>query len=403
MNSSSDTRKKLAPPNGWQSYRLGDLAKYWNGRAFKPEEWQKKGRPIIRIENLTSPTAPYNCFEGDVRPENEVVDGDLLVSWSASLDAFWWNRGSAILNQHIFKVEENKHVILRRFLYYILRHAMSKIRARVHGATMQHITKPEFKRIEVAVPSLYEQERIVTILDEQLATIEQAKLAEESRLESATALFGAFVRRAFDTDKVKTWPRKELLALCTKSGQYGTSQKSNNKGHGLPILGMYHIHKGRIRWGNVSHVNLDKTDAEKYLLRRGDLLFNRTNSAELVGKTAVYDLHKDAVFASYLVRFCLNEKEADPYFVSTYINSRYGRAFIERNMARAIGQVNISASTMHKMPLPTPELETQQRIARSIIEKQVEIDEIHASLQSEAEAIAALPAAMLRRAFAGEL
>ena len=162
------------------------------------------------------------------------------------------------------------------------------------------------------------------------------------------------MREVFDSEECASWPKSELLELCEGPGQYGTSQKSNSECEGIPILGMYHIHEGRVRWENVSYVQLKDRDKGKYLLRRGDMLFNRTNSAELVGKTAVFDLEQEAVFASYLIRFRLDSELADSHFVCAYINSYHGRAFIERNMARAIGQVNISASTMHKMPIPVP-------------------------------------------------
>jgi len=389
--------------NGWCPYHLGELATYWNGRAFKPEEWANKGRPIIRIENLNSPNALYNFYEGNVRSENEVVDGDLLVSWSASLDAYWWDRGHAVLNQHIFKVEENKEIVRRRFLYYLLRNAMSKIRERVHGATMQHITKPEFEKIEVPVPPLKEQDRINGILDVKLAAVEVARRAAEGRTEAASALFDAFVRSVFDSKEAKAWPRKDLLELCIKPGQYGTSRKSNTDGQGLPVLGMYHIYEGRIRWENVQNINLSENEVEKYLLHRYDVLFNRTNSAELVGKSAVYDIDRGAVFASYLVRFRLNADMADPYFVSAYINSHHGRAFIEHNMARAIGQVNISASTMHKMPVPVPELDRQQEFGQMLIERRKQVDSLKASLTAEKGSIDSMPAAILRNAFAGKL
>jgi hypothetical protein len=85
-----------ALPAGWRWVRLGDVAEYYNGRAFKPDDWGKTGLPIIRIQNLNSLVAPFHYFAGDVAPHNRVDNDDLLISWSASLDAYIWRRGPAV-------------------------------------------------------------------------------------------------------------------------------------------------------------------------------------------------------------------------------------------------------------------------------------------------------------------
>ena len=133
----------------------------------------------------------------------------------------------------------------------------------------------------------------------------------------------------------------------------------------------------------VSHSQQTEKEKAKYSLSKGDLLFNRTNSAELVGKSAVFDGSRPALFASYLIRFRLSPEKADPHFVCAYINSRYGRVFIEANMARAIGQVNISASTMRNMPLPLPQIEVQQEISARLQKQWAEVG--HAQLAVEAQ------------------
>jgi len=122
--------------SAWPTARLGAIARFQNGRAFKPSEWSPVGLPIIRIENLTDPSAQFNRFEGLVDERHLVRDGDLLVSWSASLDAFIWNRGLAVLNQHIFKVNEDERLLDRSYFFHVLRHAMTAIRAQVNGATI---------------------------------------------------------------------------------------------------------------------------------------------------------------------------------------------------------------------------------------------------------------------------
>lgn len=260
--------------------------------------------------------------------------------------------------------------------------------------------------INFPLPPLSEQRRITGIYRDQVTTVERARVASQSRLEAVKTLPSALLRQVFpEADQPLSfgWRWSTLGDLCEGSGQYGTSKKSNGEGKGIPILGMYHIHDGRIRWENVAHIELPNAEASKYILKRGDLLFNRTNSAELVGKTAVYQEDTEAVFASYLIRYRIAKDSADPHYVCAYINSRNGRAFIERKMGRAIGQANISASTMHKMPIPTPNIDEQGRIARILGEQTSAIQRMRQAIEEEAKIINAWPPALLRQVFKGEI
>lgn len=382
---------------------LGEVAAYINGKAFKPEQWAREGLPIIRIENLNNPNADYNYFDGELEERYKVQDGDLLVSWSASLDAFIWNRGDAALNQHIFKVDENAELVDRRYLFYVLKEVMQEIRDQTYGATMKHINKPEFEAFEIPLPPLPEQKRIAAILTERLAAVEQAQTASLARLEAARALPAAYLREVFESEEAKEWKKTPLLSVCHGKGQYGTSNKSNGLGQGKPVLGMKHIQNGRLVFDDLSHVELPSREEEKYVLERGDLIFNRTNSAELVGKTAVFESDEKMVFASYLIRFKLRKDEADPRFISAYINSRQGRKFVEANMARAIGQVNISASTMHDMLVPLPPIASQRKFMDEYAMRLEHIDQLERGLRDENSDIDALPASLLRQAFSGAL
>lgn len=193
-----------------------------------------------------------------------------------------------------------------------------------------------------------------------------------------------------------------LGELCLGGGQYGTSERADaTQNTGIPVLGMSNIFEGRLKWENLKFINLPPAELEKYRLRKGDVLFNRTNSAELVGKSAVFDGARDAVFASYLVRLKVNEEVADPHFIAAYINSEGGRRFIEANMARAIGQVNISASTLMRMPVPVAPLTEQKRIIAILNEQTELVARARAAAEAQLESIKALPAAYLRAVFSG--
>src|SRR5690606_22031388 len=112
------------------------------GVAFKPEDWGQSGTPIIRIQNLTDPDKPLNYTKRQVGEKYFVEHGDILVSWSATLDAFKWRGPRAYVNQHIFKVVPNAEVD-PGFAFYALKKSIQELikSEHLHGSTMKHINR----------------------------------------------------------------------------------------------------------------------------------------------------------------------------------------------------------------------------------------------------------------------
>ena len=102
---------------------LGDIATYINGFAFKPSDWSDKGLPIIRIQDLTGNSYQANRYNGTYHPKYEVNDGDVLISWSASLGIYVWHGEKSVLNQHIFKVVFDKAEVDKKFFVHQVQHA----------------------------------------------------------------------------------------------------------------------------------------------------------------------------------------------------------------------------------------------------------------------------------------
>lgn len=163
-------------PSGWCIADIGSLGNYLNGRGFKKAEWSEHGRPIIRIQNLTGSSDKFNYFAGQVDPKCEIEAGDLLMSWAATLGAYIWRGPSAVLNQHIFKVDS---FIQRRFHYFILLWALDALSRKAHGSGMVHVTKGKFESTAVLLPPLPEQHRIVEAIESHLSRLDDAMAALE--------------------------------------------------------------------------------------------------------------------------------------------------------------------------------------------------------------------------------
>ena len=145
--------------------RLGDIATYINGYPFKPENRGTIGLPIIRIQDLTGSAYDLGFYDGDYPERIEINDGDVLISWSASLGVYIWNKGKALLNQHIFKVAFDKCAVNKQYFVYAVQHKLQEMETKTHGATMKHIVKKDFDNTVIPFPTLEEQEEIAQIMN----------------------------------------------------------------------------------------------------------------------------------------------------------------------------------------------------------------------------------------------
>ena len=161
----------FAVPSNWGVVRLGEAMHLINGRAFKPSDWTPDGLPIVRIQNLNKPSAPFNRFNGEVKQRFLVDTGDFLISWSGtpgtSFGAHIWNRGPAILNQHIFKAILIGDAFDSEFLKIAINSRLLELIEQAHGGVgLQHITKPKLEAVALTLPPLGEQRRIVDRFNE---------------------------------------------------------------------------------------------------------------------------------------------------------------------------------------------------------------------------------------------
>jgi type I restriction enzyme S subunit len=166
---------------------------------------------------------------------------------------------------------------------------------------------------------------------------------------------------------------------------------------------MGNIQGGRLVTSDLKYLFISDKDREKLILKSGDILVNRTNSAELVGKCAVFNLDGEYRFASYLIRLRLDLNRANPYFVALFINSPIGRDYMFRERKQMTGQANVNAKKLKSLPMPLPLLDEQRRIVAYLDGLQAQVDALK-KLQAQAAAeLDALLLAILDRAFKGNL
>jgi type I restriction enzyme S subunit len=248
------------------------------------------------------------------------------------------------------------------------------------------------------LPPEAEQRRIVSAIEEQFSRLDAA---EESL---------AYAKRRVSLLRISTrsqavsgdWP---VVALgdVTESQIYGSSAKASADSDGIPILRMGNIRDGALDFNELKYLPADHPDIEKCRLQRGDLLFNRTNSPELVGKSAVFKAGPDpTIFASYLIRVRLNP-ECDSDWAALVVNSHLGREYVASVRTQQVGQANVNGTKLAAMPIPLPPLAEQRRIVDEV-ERQVSlIDAVDARIDQGLRRSAALRRSILGQAFCGKL
>jgi type I restriction enzyme S subunit len=174
--------------------RIGTICELINGRAFKPTDWTKDGLPIVRIQNLNNPEAPFNRFNGEVRSRFLIDRGDLLFAWSGtpgtSFGAHVWNGGPAILNQHIFNVRFDEKRVNKLFLQFALNQKLGELINKAHGGVgLQHVTKGVVENTEIYLPSLEKQKRIVDLLSRAEGIVRLRREAQKKAAAIIPALF----------------------------------------------------------------------------------------------------------------------------------------------------------------------------------------------------------------------
>lgn len=387
-------------PLGWTLTTLGAIGEYLNGRAFKRSEWSTKGRPIIRIQDLTGSNENPNYFEGDADDKHVVRSGDLLISWSATLGAYIWHGPEAVLNQHIFKVKSN---IDPRYHYHAVRDRIAELLENAHGSGMVHVTKGSFEGTPVLVPDEIEVQkavaRVIDFADEKFSSAENhlavarravdrfrkavllaacsGRLSADWRVadpdaesvESAIAAHSARRARPSREEPVRLdlpeLPDSYVVATLGQVAdliEYGTSKKCDS-GPGVPVLRMGNIQNGGLDITDLKYCRQD-IEIERLILEDGDLLFNRTNSPELVGKSAVFHEDCPMSFASYLIRVRFDQSIVLPDFANYWLNSAWGRAWAQLAKTDGVSQSNINGSKLALLPLPLPPLKEQEVIVK---------------------------------------
>lgn len=345
-----------------QCVKLGDVATYINGYAFKPADYSLNGKQIIRIQDLTGNAYQTNNFAGELDDKYLVSSGDVLISWSASLGVFEWNKEEAWLNQHIFKVVFNKLPVDKRYFIHQARYVINRGAMLAHGATMRHLTKKVFESLPFSYPNRSEQLTIAKRLDD---IQRQIYLAEKQISKLDSLVKSRFVERFGDFACYETKPLIKCVD-CIEAGKSPKCLAFSRKMAEPGVLklsaissGVYCENENKALPRSVS-LTIDK------VVHANDILLSRKNTPELVGRSVLVK-HTDGniMFPDIIFRM-----HPLPPINAMYLSYLLAGPLLHSIQSLAHGSAksmsNIPKSELAKLSIPIPALNLQNEFANFV-------------------------------------
>lgn len=346
--------------------KLGDIATYINGYAFKPQDWSDEGIPIIRIQDLTGNSYQANRYNGEYASKYEVNDGDVLISWSASLGVYIWHGEKAVLNQHIFKVVFDKEKISKDFFVHQVGLILENAASDAHGATMKHLTKPVFDALPFYLPPYEKQCEIAEVLDKvtSLISLRKQQLAKLDELVKArfVEMFGEPVSNPykFEVRSLQNMLDDGIITYHL-DGNHGSDYPRNEE---FVESGVSYISANCIIDDTVN-LNLAKhlTEERAAKLRKGiaqdeDVLFAHNAT---VGPVAILHTRETKVIlGTSLTAYRCNKQRILPSYLKAYMQSEgFVRQYTKDMKQTTRNQVPITAQRKYLFIVPPLSLQNQ--------------------------------------------
>lgn len=408
-------------PNNWCWVRLGNITQIKGGKRIpKGTSLLKEntGYKYIRVTDMKNGTVlndDIHYISKDIynKISNYTISkNDIYITCAGTIGrvgiipvefdgANLTENADKIIIKHI-----NKNLLVKVLSSYIVQKQIQEV---ITTGCQPKLAIKKIEQLKIPLPPINEQQRIVERIESLFAKLDRAKELIENTLAQFEQNKMAILHKAFTGEltvkwrkenniDLSSWQEKTIDELCT-SLKYGTSKKSNPEGS-VVVLRMGNLQNGEIDWSNLMYTD-DKDDIEKYLLKKGDVLFNRTNSPELVGKTSIYRGEYPAIYAGYLIKLDYG-KDIIGEYLNYMMNSTKAKHYCYTVKTDGVSQSNINAKKIGAFEIPVPTIEEQQEIVNILDKLLAKYNKIK-NLEQQLEKIELLKKAILAKAFRGEL
>lgn len=405
-------------------YELGDLLEYEQPTKYAVESTKydnKYDTPVL--------TAGKSFILGYTDETDGIYDNLPVIIFDDFTTATQYVNFKFKVKSSAMKIlKANEELALTKYLYYLMQ--------TIHcdHDTHKRYWIQTYSKIKVAIPDIIEQQRIVTKIEELFSKLDKGieelnKIKEQLKIYRQAVLKEAFSGELTKNKKIerdvyslyqsikernnKKFQSEEIQLYELPSGwmwvnigditdgvEYGSSKKSQ-KGGLVPVLRMGNIQNGAFDWSDLAYSS-DEDEINKYLLKNNDVLFNRTNSPELVGKTAIYKEERKAIFAGYLIR--LNQYDViNAKYLNYYLNSFTAKIYGNLVKTDGVNQSNINGKKLCSYPFPLCTTEEQDIVVKEIEARLSVCDKIEQTVNESLQKAESLRQSILKQAFEGKL
>ena len=417
----------------WTEYELGELLSYEQPTPYIVESTDYS-------DNYKTPvlTAGKSFIIGYTNETSGIYDKlPVIIFDDFTTSTQYVNFPFKVKSSAMKILTANTDLVLPKFIFY-----------RMQIIEFDHSTHKrywiqQYSKIKVKIPSLPEQEKIVAKIEELFSELDNGVETLKKTKQQLAVYRQAVLKEAFEGQLTREW--RDIHPECTidkilfaivenknaqkrffdykleekiqlselpkswkwvtvgdisRGPEYGTSQKSHETGK-IPVVRMGNLQKGIIDWNDLAFSN-DDTEIKKYNLTFGDVLFNRTNSPELVGKTSIYRGERKAIFAGYLIRINqieLINAEYLNYFMNSFLAKQYGN----KVKTDGVNQSNINGKKLCSYPFPLCSIEEQEQVVYALEDRLSVCDSIEKTVDTALQQAEAMRQSILKKAFEGEL
>lgn len=277
-----------------------------------------------------------------------------------------------ITSNTTFVINANEKLIIKELLPFVMlsegftQHSIKNSK----GSVNPYINWKDIANYEFLLPPKDQQARLAELLWAADEVVEASNNLLQSLKNLRSNFFNnSLFRVSRKNDQafgsLKSLYPVENLGELIEELQYGISQSLEDP-TGIPVLRMNNLQDGNLLLDDLKYYQPKNNELARFMLKKGDLLFNRTNSFELVGKVSLFDVDGEYSFASYLIRIATNKEKVNPIFLNYYLNSPIGMAKIRSHRTPGVSQSNINAQNLKLIPVPVPGIDIQNLIVDKI-------------------------------------
>lgn len=385
--------------------KLGEVVKIQNGFAFKSTEYTDSGFFVMRIANVQDGRIEMNDPKFIKQKNNKSFGqfvlhaGDILISLTGNVGRVGIIQEShlpAVLNQRVARIIVTSPILDKDYLFLFLRspYFFDQVVAGGKGMAQKNVSTKQISAIEIPLPPIAEQRRIVAKIEKQFAKIDEAARLRAESETLAAELLPATLHEIFSSAESKGWEMKMIDEVC-EHPQYGFTASASREPAGPKFLRITDIQNGHVDWSLVPYCKCDSV--EKHQLKSGDLVFARTGAT--VGKSyLISEVPDEAVFASYLIRLRAKQITLPEFLYYFFQSPNYWEQI---NTGKAGMQPNVNGTKLAKIKIPLPALAEQKAIVKKL-DTLAEKAHTLASLQSSQSAdLKSLKQSILHEAFSG--